>query len=41
LLTNVHVTLSPGLSAMFETGLPSLQVAEDWAQPLGNVSDTE
>ncbi len=28
LFVNVHVTFSPGLKLMFDTGLPSLQVAD-------------
>ena len=38
---NVHVTVSPGLTPMFDTGLPSLHVALDCAQPLGTASDSE
>ena len=35
------MTVSPAAMLMFETGLPSLQVALDWSQPEGTVSDTE
>ncbi len=38
---NVHVTTSAGATLMFDTGLPSSQVAEVWSQPLGTVSETE
>ena len=38
---NVQVTVSPALTAMFETGLPSLHVALVWSQPLGTVSESE
>ena len=31
----VQVTVSPGATSMFDTGLPSSQVALDWSQPLG------
>ena len=41
LFTNVHVTVSPADTLMFDTGLPSSQVALDWSQPLGTVSETE
>ena len=38
---NVQVTVSPGATSMFETGLPSSQVALIWSQPVGTVSDSE
>ena len=38
---NVQVTVSPGATLMFDTGLPSSQVALVWSQPLGTVSDSE
>ena len=38
---NVQVTVSPALTEMFETGLPSSQVALARSQPAGTVSDTE
>ena len=38
---NVQVTVSPAAMSMFDTGLPSSQVALDWSQPLGTVSDSE
>ena len=38
---NVQVTTSPAATLMFDTGLPSSQVALDWSQPLGTVSDSE
>ena len=38
---NVHETCSPADTLMFEAGLPSLQTALDWSQPLGTVSATE
>ncbi len=41
LFTNVQVTVSAADTLMFDTGLPSSQVALDWSQPLGTVSDTE
>ena len=37
----VQVTVSPADRAMFDTGLPSSQVALAWSQPLGTVSDSE
>ena len=37
---NVQVTISPGLTSMFETGLPSSQVALDRSQPAGAASET-
>jgi len=40
-LVNVHATFSPGESDTFDTGLPSSQVALDWSQPDGTVSETE
>ena len=40
-LTNVQVTVSPADTSMFDTGLPSSQVAPVWSQPLGTVSDSE
>src|SRR5215213_1027196 len=40
-LAKVHVTVSPALTSMFDAGLPSLQVALVWSQPLGTVSSTE
>ena len=41
LLMNVHVIDSPADTLMFDTRLPSLQIADAWDQPLGTVSDTE
>ncbi len=41
LFWKVQVTVSPGATAMFDTGLPSSQVAAVWSQPLGTVSATE
>ena len=38
---NVQVTVSPAATAMFETGLPSLQVALGLVPAAGTVSDTE
>ena len=38
---NVQVTVSPGATSMFDTGLPSSQVALAWSQPLGTVSASE
>ena len=40
-LSNVHVTVSAGETEMFDSGLPSLQVAAFWYQPLGVVCATE
>ena len=40
-LVNVQVTVSPGATSMFDTGLPSSQVAEVWSQPPGTVSASE
>src|SRR3954468_5443229 len=37
----VHVTVSETATSMFETGLPSLQVALDWSHPLGSAADSE
>ena len=37
---NVQVTVSPAATSMFDTGLPSSQVALAWSQPLGTVSAT-
>ena len=39
--TNVQVTVSPGPTSMFDTGLPSLQVELVRAQPLGTVCETK
>src|SRR5207248_1842239 len=39
--TNVHVTVCPGATAMFDIGLPLSQVALDWSQPAGTVWDSE
>ena len=39
-LVNVQVTVSPGATSMFETGLPSSQVALVRSQPAGTVSAT-
>ena len=41
MFTNVHVTVSPADTSMFEVGLPSLQVALTWLQPLAALSVTE
>ena len=38
---NVQVTVSPADTSMFETGLPSLQLAPVWSHPDGTVSATE
>ena len=38
---NVQVTLSPGATLMFDTGLPSLQVAPAGSQPPGTLSASE
>ena len=38
---NVQVTVSPGATLMFDTGLPSSQVALVWSQPPGTVSASE
>ena len=38
---NVQVTVSPAPMSMFDTGLPSLQVAPVWSQPPGTVSASE
>ena len=38
---NVHVIDSPADTLMFDTRLPSLQIADAWDQPLGTVSDSE
>ena len=38
---NVQVTVSPADTSMFDTGLPSSQVALAWSQPAGTVSATE
>ena len=38
---NVQVTTSPGLTLMFETGLPSSHDAFAWNQPLGTLSEME
>src|ERR1700752_3387989 len=40
-LENVHVTFSPALMLTLDTGLPSLQVADVWSQPLATASETE
>src|SRR3954471_25025745 len=40
-LANVQVTVSPEPTSMFDTGLPSLQVAAVWSQPVGTVSAAE
>ena len=40
-LVKVHVTVSPGLTEMFEIGLPSLQVALSRLHPAGTDSATE
>ena len=40
-LVNVQVTVSPTDTSMFDTGLPSSQVALAWSQPLGTVSESE
>ena len=40
-LAKVQVTVSPGATSMFDTGLPSPQVAEVWSQPPGTVSLSE
>src|SRR3954452_21021719 len=40
-LVNVQVTISPGVTSMSETGLPSSQVAPVWSHPLGTVSASE
>ena len=39
--TNVQVTVSPGPTSMFDTGLPSLQVVLVRPQPDGTVCDTK
>ena len=39
--TNVQVTVSPGPTSMFDTGLPSLHVALVRSQPLGTVWETK
>ncbi len=39
--TQVQVTVSPAATSMFDTGLPSLQVADVWSQPDGTVSASE
>ena len=38
---NVQVTVSPAATSMFDTGLPSSQVAPVWSQPDGTVSESE
>ena len=38
---NVQVMTSPGLTLMFDTGLPSSHEALPWTQPLGMLSETE
>ncbi len=40
-LTQVQVTVSPGATSMFDTGLPSLHVALVWSHPGGSVSASE
>ena len=37
----VQVTTSPAATLMFDTGLPSSQVAAVWSQPPGTVSASE
>ena len=39
--TNVQVTVCPGGMSMFETGLPLLQDALVWNQPLTGASEIE